>query len=94
MTQTKHAVSSDPLTQRFGLLMRRLREEAGISQKDLAQLADLNPSFIARMERGRQKPALHSIYRIAAAFGLSGSELLALLEAMAPGRRRKRADGK
>ena len=33
-----------------------MREEAGRSQVDLARLADLNPSFIARMERGRQNP--------------------------------------
>jgi hypothetical protein len=46
------------------------------------------------MEQGRQKPALYSIYRLAASFGYSGSVLLALPEARAPGLRCKRAGGK
>lgn len=48
--------------------------------------------FGLNMCGSRQKPALHSIYRIAAAFGCSGSALLAQLEAMAPGC--KRSGGK
>jgi transcriptional regulator with XRE-family HTH domain len=39
---------------RFGGMLRSLRERAGLSQSALARLAGLDPSFINRLESGRR----------------------------------------
>jgi transcriptional regulator with XRE-family HTH domain len=38
----------------FGVMLRSLRERAGLSQSALARLAGLDPSFINRLESGRR----------------------------------------
>ena len=38
----------------FGVLLRTLREQAGLSQSGLARQAGLDPSFINRLESGRR----------------------------------------
>ena len=38
----------------FGVMLRTLRERAGLSQSALARLAGLDPSFINRLESGRR----------------------------------------
>ncbi|HLZ08395.1 MAG TPA: helix-turn-helix transcriptional regulator, partial [Chloroflexota bacterium] len=38
----------------FGVLLRTLREQAGLSQSALARQAGLDPSFVNRLESGRR----------------------------------------
>src|SRR3954466_8189959 len=80
MTQAMEA-SNEP---RFGEIIRRLRQEAGMSQAGLAAAGGINIPQINRYESGEQQPALGVAQRLAIALGVTLDEL-----AGAPGDRVK-----
>ena len=49
----------------LGKSIKRLRTEAGISQRDLADSAEVTPSFLSLIESGRREPSLATIRKIA-----------------------------
>lgn len=53
-------------------LLRKLREELGITQLELANKIGIPQSGIARIENGRQSPTLRFLDRIATAIGRYG----------------------
>ncbi|MDD2668799.1 MULTISPECIES: helix-turn-helix transcriptional regulator [Zoogloea] len=67
---------------RFGALVRRLREERDWSQEQLAEYADLNRTYIGDVERGRAMPSLLTIGKLAFALGLRPSALIARFESV------------
>src|ERR1700712_1554578 len=69
---------------RFGEIIRRLRQEAGMSQAGLAAAVGINTRQINRYESGEQQPALGVAQRLAIALGVTLDEL-----AGAPGDRVK-----
>lgn len=60
---------------RFGLRLRALREEAGFSQEELAERAQVHRTYLSGIERGRRNPSLINLLRIAKALNLSISVL-------------------
>ena len=66
---------SDVLT-RFGLRLREVREEVGISQEKLAELAKLHRTYVSSVERGKNNISLVNIERLAAALGVTMGELM------------------
>src|SRR3954447_11537493 len=69
---------------RFGEIIKRLRQEAGLSQAGLAAAAGIHTRQITRYESGEQQPALDVGKRLAQALGVTLDEL-----AGAPGDRIK-----
>lgn len=69
------------LTRDFGSSVRYFRERRGWSQELLAEKADLNRSYLGEVERGAVMPSLATAAKLAAAFGLPLSGLLAHCEA-------------
>jgi len=65
----------------FGRIVKRLREERGLSQEVLADRAELNRSYVGEVERGTAMPSLSTVTKIAKALNLSSSDLLARYEA-------------
>ena len=65
---------------RFGSVVRNLRSERGWSQERLAEHADLNRTYLGEIERGVAIPSLASASKIASAFGLRLSVLIASCE--------------
>lgn len=61
----------------LGARIRDLRAQHGLSQWSLAKLADTRPNRISCWETGLHEPTLPVLARLAAAFGLTVSELLA-----------------
>jgi len=59
----------------FGLNVRRRREARELTQEDLAEKADLDPTYISGIERGVRNPSLLSIVRLATALETSVSDL-------------------
>src|SRR3954471_13008662 len=59
----------------FGDVMRRLRQEAGLSQAGLAAAAGVHLRQIHRYESGEQQPALDVAQRLASALGVTLDEL-------------------
>jgi transcriptional regulator with XRE-family HTH domain len=64
----------------FGGALRRLRERQGWSQEALALHAELNRTYVGELERGEAIASLLTIEKLAHAFGLQPSRLLALAE--------------
>jgi len=56
---------------KIGQRIRFLREQASISQKDLAYTADLDRSYIASVESGCRNISIVNIERIAKALNVS-----------------------
>jgi transcriptional regulator with XRE-family HTH domain len=62
----------------FAANMRRLRNERGMSQEALANLADVNRSYLARLEAGWHYVGLELIEKLAEALEVEPAELLKL----------------
>jgi transcriptional regulator with XRE-family HTH domain len=55
---------------RFGIKVRRHRNNLGISQEELAFRSGLHRTYIGGIERGERNPTLSSIEKIAKALGI------------------------
>ena len=67
--------------ERFGIALRRKRIEHKLSQERLGELADLNRTYINKIETGRiYRPEDETIDKLAAALGITTEELLANVE--------------
>ncbi|HNZ31937.1 MAG TPA: helix-turn-helix transcriptional regulator [Smithellaceae bacterium] len=64
----------------FGEVIRELRKAQQISQEKLAEVSNLDRSFISLLECGHKQPSLITIFQIAKAFNLSASKLMSLVE--------------
>ena len=63
----------------FGQVIRRLREEKGISQEAFAGLVGIDRSYMGRIERGENNVTLTRIYQISEALGISPADIFELL---------------
>jgi transcriptional regulator with XRE-family HTH domain len=60
--------------ERFTRKLRHLREDAGISQEELAARAGLDRSYISLVERGRRSPTVNTLAKIAAVLSVEIKE--------------------
>ncbi|MCP4459904.1 MAG: helix-turn-helix transcriptional regulator [Cytophagales bacterium] len=60
----------------FGKNLRTAREELNLSQRQLGEKANIDPSQIGRIERGEQNTTLSTIAALAKALGKKPDELL------------------
>jgi transcriptional regulator with XRE-family HTH domain len=67
----------DPQLIALGAAIRRARLEKGLSQEHLALHAEVDRSYLGRVERGDNNVAVLTLIRIAEAIGFSASALLA-----------------
>jgi transcriptional regulator with XRE-family HTH domain len=64
----------------YGRALRELRADRGISQERLAELAELDRTYVSGIERGERNPSLTNVLKLAAALGVKVSELAARAE--------------
>lgn len=64
------------LEEAFGRVLRKRREEAGLSQAALAELSQLDRTYISLLERGERQPSLRTIFALAQAFGAAPEDLV------------------
>ena len=62
---------------KFGAAVRARRQKVGLTQERLAELTDLDPTYISGIERGRRNPSLRNIVKIAHALTTSVAKLVA-----------------
>ncbi len=60
----------------FGRVLRQVREEKKLTQEKLAELADVDRTYIYRLETGKRSPSLSIIIRIAKALKVSPGTLI------------------
>ena len=63
------------IKEQFGLRLKNLRQEKGITQEALALLCDLDRTYIGSVERGERNISLINIHKIAEALGIDAKEL-------------------
>lgn len=66
----------DPVLTALGAALRSIRLEKSISQEKLALLAEVDRSYVGRVERGDNNVALLTLSRLAGALGISLAELM------------------
>jgi transcriptional regulator with XRE-family HTH domain len=72
-------VSTENITVRFGLRLRKLRKQKGWTQVQMADALGVDRSYISDMERGKKNVCLPTIEVIALGFEISISKLLSRL---------------
>ena len=72
----KMARKSSLLLKRFGVSVRKIRKERGLSQEKLSFEAKLDRTYISGIERGERNPSLKNIGKIAKALKIKPKELL------------------
>lgn len=65
----------------FGGVLRRTRVAAGVSQEELAGRADVDRTFISRLERGVRQPTIATLISLSKALGVSAGDLVRETEA-------------
>jgi transcriptional regulator with XRE-family HTH domain len=60
----------------FGMRVRDLRKQKGLSQEGLALTCGLDRTYIGGVERGERNISLLNIYKIARALGVSSAALV------------------
>lgn len=59
--------------------IKQMREDRGMSQRDLAERIGMSQAAVAFWEMGHVKPCLSSVGKLAAAFGVSLEEMAKLV---------------
>jgi transcriptional regulator with XRE-family HTH domain len=70
----------DELQRVFGIVVRRRREAAGMSQEAFADAAGLHRTYVSLLERGRRMPSILVARKIATALGTTMADLLGEVE--------------
>jgi transcriptional regulator with XRE-family HTH domain len=66
----------DPTLVSLGEAIRKIRHERGISQETLALLAEVDRSYVGRVERGDNNVALLTLVKLAAALQITVTKLM------------------
>jgi transcriptional regulator with XRE-family HTH domain len=69
----------------LGRQIRAAREDAGLTQAELAASISLSRTSVTNIERGRQQILLHTLYDIASTLGIDAADLLPEIEPKAKG---------
>ena len=68
--------SNDKLVAAFAMVLRERREDAGLTQEDLAERADVSARFVSFLETRRRQPSISAIAALSAGLGTSMSQLI------------------
>jgi transcriptional regulator with XRE-family HTH domain len=67
--------------QLFGIVLREIRSEKGITQETLAFESGYHPTYIGQLERGVKNPSLRTIMSLAAILKEPAAEMIRRVEA-------------
>lgn len=82
MQRRRRQKSPSPTAEKtFGVILRDIRKERGLSQETLAFESGYHATYIGQMERGQKSPSLRTIMNLAGALRTPGSEMLRRVEA-------------
>jgi transcriptional regulator with XRE-family HTH domain len=74
-------VKHDSVLNLLGRNVRQARESKSLTQEKLAEMAELDPTYISGIERGLRNPGIRNVAKIAKALGLTTAELCKGVEA-------------
>jgi transcriptional regulator with XRE-family HTH domain len=82
-TRAKQIQPSAGPEKAFGLALREIRRETGMSQERLALDCDLDRTYVSLMERGLKSPTVRTLFTLARILRVRPSELVKRAEALA-----------
>ena len=59
-----------------GRNVKRIRQEKGLTQEQLADLSGFSQQYISGLEQGRRNPTIVTIYELAVALGVGHMDLV------------------
>jgi transcriptional regulator with XRE-family HTH domain len=59
-----------------GRNVKRIRQEKGLTQEQLAEISGFSQQYISGLEQGRRNPTIVSLYELATALEVSHMELV------------------
>ena len=62
--------------EKLGRKIQKARQEKGITQEKLAEMADISRTHMAHIEQGRRQPTLDVVQKIARALKMKANELI------------------
>jgi transcriptional regulator with XRE-family HTH domain len=65
-----------PEAEKFGAIVRAMREERGLTQDELAERAGISGTYVGFIERGDSVPTLTILLQVAEALKVRPAELL------------------
>jgi len=65
----------------FGIVLRDLRKQCGLSQEALALEAGVERNYISLLELGKNSASVKMIFKLSGALGINVSDFMALVEA-------------
>lgn len=74
-------VTRDPILASLGRNLRREREKKTLTQEKLAEIAELDPTYVSGIERGLRNPGIRNVAKLAKALGITTSQLCKGVEA-------------
>jgi transcriptional regulator with XRE-family HTH domain len=69
-------VKGQTISEKFGRAVKEVREKQLMSQEKLAELAEIDRTYVSMIERGKRHPTLEVAGRIANALGMKLSEII------------------
>ncbi|MEI4493955.1 helix-turn-helix domain-containing protein [Mameliella alba] len=72
--QNEHLVAA------FAVALSEQREQARLTQEELADRADVSARFVSLLETGRRQPSLSALHAISAGLGIRMQDLVAEVE--------------
>jgi transcriptional regulator with XRE-family HTH domain len=63
-----------------GSNVKRIRQEKGLTQEQLAERSGFSQQYISGLERGRRNPTIVTIYELATVLGVDHVELVQPIE--------------
>jgi transcriptional regulator with XRE-family HTH domain len=64
----------------FGRHLRKIREEKGFSQEELAFRSNLDRTYISLLERGKRRPTINTIFALAMPLDVIPSDMVKMIE--------------
>jgi transcriptional regulator with XRE-family HTH domain len=64
------------IKQKFGLKVKELRKQKGLSQERLANLAEIDRTYLPTIEKGERNVSIEIMYKIAIALDVKIEDLL------------------
>jgi transcriptional regulator with XRE-family HTH domain len=68
-------VRQDSVLLLLGRNLRQEREKKELTQEKLAEIAEIDPTYVSGIERGLRNPGIKNVARLAKALGITTAEL-------------------
>lgn len=69
-------MSDTELLNRISANLSKIRKEQRYTQREVAELAGLNPNYYAKVERGNGMPSLKTIQKLAKALKVTATDIV------------------